>query len=708
MSGIESLLNMGQKALNASQVGIQVTGQNISNVNTAGYSRQRVLFEADIYLDNNPGQMGTGVKATEIQRLFDAYLEKAYNLKASSRDRYNALYSGLTSVESTFNESTNGGIGACLSTFFDDWSKLSTAPGQYPLRQTLLSDTTNLMGVLAQSDADLLALQSQANQQITQDVKTANEIMARIADINGELSMTDAPGGQNANGLLDQRDTLVRSLATLIDVTTVDNGGGDFTVLTKAGQTLVDRTRAFDLKLESNKVIRNLPATSNFDGTVGFSGQDDFEYTLKVVQGGTVSNGAGAAQFQVSLDGGVTWLTSGSGEIQTFSARPESGKVDVGNLQIYFGKLSNTSLSPTGQLNKGDTFTVVPKSGLFWYQSAATPINITPQTAFNGQDNNQRVTGGELGGLFTLRDYNLGRYRERLDTLTKGVIWETNRIHSQGAGLEHFSAVTGTYSVRNASTPLASPSTGLSFGDRLASGASTMYVYNAQTGELVSNGFLNFNFSGGGELELFDPSKHSLTDVVTAINNTFGSFLTASVSNNQLEIQGKPGYSFGFGSDAAGLYAALGVNTFFTGDSAATMGVNSVCGSNSDFVNAGHINGAGEGNTGDNATALDIAALRTKEVTLYASYEKPTQTTLTSYYNGLVGVVGVDTENAKFNYTYQSSLASDYYNRQLEISGVNMDEEMSNLIKFQHSYQAAAKMISTADQMWQTVLGLKQ
>jgi len=70
--------------------------------------------------------------------------------------------------------------------------------------------------------------------------------------------------------------------------------------------------------------------------------------------------------------------------------------------------------------------------------------------------------------------------------------------------------------------------------------------------------------------------------------------------------------------------------------------------------------------------------------------------------------VGVDTENAKFNYDFESALAKELNNRQLEVSGVNLDEEMSNLVKFQHSYQAAAKMISTADQMWQTVLGLKQ
>jgi len=180
------------------------------------------------------------------------------------------------------------------------------------------------------------------------------------------------------------------------------------------------------------------------------------------------------------------------------------------------------------------------------------------------------------------------------------------------------------------------------------------------------------------------------------------------VSNNQLQINAKDGYTFGFGTDATGLYAALGVNTFFAGDDARTMVINPKCGSNTDYVNAGHINGAGEANSGDNTTALAISGLRKKDVVIRTSFDAPTTQTIQDYYNSLVGVVGVDTEHAKFNFDYENSLANELNNRQLAIAGVNLDEEMSNLVKFQHSYQAAAKLISTADQMWQTVLGLKQ
>ena len=706
MPGIQSLLNIGQKALNASQVGIEVTGQNIANVNTTGYSRQRVNFQDDVYIDFNPGQMGTGVKAAEIQRLFDKFIESAYNTKASSSERYNALSNAMSTVENIFNEANSDGMAKSLSKFFQDWQNLSLDPSSYPQRQNVLSDTQTLMSILRQADTDLNTIQNQANQYIAQDVTKLNGLLKDIAGINTQLAIHDNPTINNANGLYDQRALKVRELAQIIDINMIDNGGGNITIMDKAGHTLLDGINTYDVRLESNKVISNLKPGSSFDGRLYFSGSDDFEYTIRVTQAGSVTSGAGAAQFQVSLDGGVTWLRSDSGAIKTFSARPQGLSVAAGDLKLYFGQYSNSSLSPASQLTVGDTFTAVPKSGLFWYQSAATPINITPQMQFNGQDNPNRVVGGSLAGYFQLRDYNLGRYKERLNSLVKTLIWETNRLHSQGAGNKMFTDVTGTYQVRNASMALGSDSSGLSFASKLSSGASTMYIFNASTGKAVSNSFLDFSDAAG--LQLFNPHMHTLSDVAGAVNRTFGNFLNATVVNNQLQIASKPGYTFGFGTDATGLWAALGLNTYFAGDSAHTMVINPTCGADTGHINAGHINGANEANPGDNITALNIAGLANKAVSIRTSFDAPSSQTLQAYYNSLVGVVGVDTENAKFNFSFENALAKDLNNRQLSASGVNLDEEMANLIKFQHSYQAAAKMISTADQMWQTVLGIKQ
>ncbi len=84
-----------------------------------------------------------------------------------------------------------------------------------------------------------------------------------------------------------------------------------------------------------------------------------------------------------------------------------------------------------------------------------------------------------------------------------------------------------------------------------------------------------------------------------------------------------------------------------------------------------------------------------------------TSQTLLEYYNSLVGNVGTDTAAAQYNYQFNKALADELDNRQQQAMGVNLDEEMANLIKYQHAFTAAAKLVTTADQMMQTLLSLK-
>ena len=121
----------------------------------------------------------------------------------------------------------------------------------------------------------------------------------------------------------------------------------------------------------------------------------------------------------------------------------------------------------------------------------------------------------------------------------------------------------------------------------------------------------------------------------------------------------------------------------------------------------GHVNGSGEMNDGDNTTALSMYELRKISVSMTTIVEGTTSQTILDYYNGIVGNVGTDTNRAEFNLNFYKTLAMDLDERQQQVSGVNLDEEMSNLIKYQASYTAAAKLITTADQMLQTILSLK-
>lgn len=709
--GLNSLLNLGSGALSASQSAIQVTGENISNVNTKGYARRKVRLEEGISIDWSPGQLGTGVRAAEVYRNFDRFVESNYNDKASMSSRWDALYKNLSGVESLFNESSGYGFNSTLSAFFNSWEKLSQRANDASTREDLLDKTRNMINSLHSMQGDIQRYQQQVNDYIKQDVNSANDLMKRIADINKSINVHQVDGKNNPNSLYDERAKLVRELSKIMDTTMIDNGKGNITILTKAGQTLVDGDKSFSLSYDGPKADNNLKPNSNFDGKAYFDGSSDFEYTLEVTDSGKgVGSNAGAAQFRVSLDGGKTWLKDEDGNDRLFYARGEDKAIDVDGLKVWFGTADDSKTAPTNDFSKGDRFNIVPKSGVYWVRNTSTKENITPQISFSGQDNNRRLTGGSLAGYLSFRDYHVGQYKERMDAMTKELIWQVNRIHSQGAGLDGRTSMNGTYSVTADDRALGSGASGLPFADKLQEGSSLMYFYDKDTGKLASAasfGPINFKNIVPPGSETFDPKYHSINDVATAINDSFGTYIEATVVNHKLQIKAKDGYNFQMGTDTSGLYAALGLNTYLGGSSADDVELNPEVNGNLNLINAGHVNGAGEANSGDNTSALNMTKMSKADVSITTASSGTTKQTFVEFYDSTVAVVGADTANAKYNYNFQKTLAMDLDDKQQETSGVNLDEEMSNLIKFQHSYTAAAKLITTADQMLQTVLGLK-
>jgi len=620
-------------------------------------------------------------------------------------------------VDGLLNESQTDGISASLSTFFDNWQNLSLRPADYSSRTALVTQSQNMLSLLRSSDQELANLQQQSEVMLQQEVTDLNMLLKRIADVNAQINVHDYPGENNANQLLDLRDQLVRQVAEKIDVRVIDKSAGlsnadtgtssginqSWSLITLSGQTLVQGTETFEVTYEGPQAIPSLSPGSTFDGRINFSGSSSFEYTVDVVRAGNVDTSSGAAMFRVSADGGMTWLKNADGTERHFHARPESASVNVSGVDIFFE-------NSTQPLAVGDKFDVMPKNGLYWHENTAHAMNITPVIRADGSDDGRRATGGTIAGLFNLSSSYVGKYRDKLDAMTKTLIWEVNRLHSQGAGLTAINSTMGTYSVRDANMALGSDSSGLVWNDRLASGNCQVYIFqsaNTSLASCASFGPLDFDPATAG-IQNFDPSIHSLNDVRNAFNNTFGAYVSATIINNQLQITARPGYKFGFGDDSAGLLAGLGINTYFQGSSPQLIAVNTEVLNNQARLAAGHINGAGEFNSGDNSTAMGISVLRSMKVSIVGVYDAGSTQSILEYYSTTVATVGADTSAAKFKFTYYKSLADDLDERQNAVSGVNLDEEMSNLIKYQNSYRAAAKLITTADQMMQTILGLKQ
>lgn len=703
---LNGLFNVGQSALNASQAWISVTGSNIANADTEGYTRRYVDQRDAGTVTAKPGGEGLGVNAQQVLRYFNSFLESSYVTQSSNSSRWSEQENVMGSVESVFNEANRTGVSSALNKFFTAWQDLAQRPGDTASRQSLLSYADNLSDMLGSTADSVKALQSQMDVSIGQGVSRVNELAKSIAALNKQINANTVDGMSNPNALLDQRDQLVREMATYVNVSTVDKGNGDFTVSLSTGQPLVQGTITNSLEVLSARAENRLSAGSPYAGKVQFDGSDSHEYTVEIVSGGNavLAGTTGNPQFRVSLDGGKTWLRDENGDELNYEISSDGNTTDpvqVKDLKISFSSLTN--------FTAGDKFDIMPQTGLYWNEPTRGPQNVTPQTFFDGTENQNRVSGGKLAAYFSIRDDNCGRYMDELDATAKSLVWEVNRIHSQGAGTELLNYAQGQQTVENAGVPLGSAQTVLPDASKIQAGNVNFYFYDKTSGDYVSSGQLDFDSTTTG-VQNFDPTVHSLDDVVSAINNTFPTQLSASVMDGKLVINtaASSNLQFALGTDSTGMMAALGINTFFTGSDASTIAVNSQLHENVNYIAAGQVNGQQQINAGDNVNATAIGKLADNNVTISTVWKTTTNQTISQYYASLVTTVGADTRLAKTNSEYHATLTSDLDTQVSSASGVNLDEEMANLIKYQHSYTAAAKLITTADQMLQTLLGLKQ
>lgn len=815
---LNNLLNIGKTSLQASQAWMNVTGNNIANADTEGYSRQYIDQRDNYAINYRPGAMGMGVNAQQVLRYYDSFLEQSYIRQNTNSARWDEQDKLMTSLETLFNESNRTGLSSTLQNYFKAWSDLGLYPDSTAHRASLLSYADNLGDMFSNTAEQIRKLQQDMSVSIQDTVKRVNEISRAIADLNRQITANTIDGISNPNSLLDQRDQLVRELSELINVQTTDNGKGNFTVQLTTGQPLVEGETTYDLAyLDGHTQTQyRLQPNSAYKGKVEYEGSDGFEYTLDMLSGN---------QFRVSLDGGRTWLKGDDGQELHFDItdRDGDGKSDpvrVKNLTISFtdiyqrnnagtfvdakgkeldhfdkdkhawvnaagtttfdaagntltwdttggtwqdangkpltwdpdneiwlddagkevtltspaltlgsvyernnngdvvGKDHTTVLTwdgtkwvdgngqeaaPALVASAGDKFDLTPKDALYWIEPTRGPQNVTPQVYLDGTDNKDRVYGGKMASYFNIRDDNCARYLDELDATARSLIWEVNRQHSQGAGLQKFDSLQGTESVGDTGQPLGSWQSRLVFSDKLQAGTIQFHFYD----KLTDKGHL-----GSATLD-FDPATDSLEDVMAKINALTDKdgkqLLQASIQNGRLEIISKNAdQQFVLGADSSGLMAALGVNTFFSGNSAESLAVNEMLHKNSHWVASGQVNGNFEVNEGDGATATAIGELAKKDVTISTTWKTVDNQTISEFYANLVSEVGSERRLSKTNSEYHSTLTQDLFERSQAVSGVNLDEEMTNLIKYQHSYIAAAKLITTADQMLQTLLGIKQ
>lgn len=225
-------LNMLGNALRVFQRGLEVTGHNIANVNTPGYSRQRMVLgtnRPDTLFGHQPYLIGTGVNVSTVSRARSIFLDRQMNSAGSELGRYEALAMNLKQIEGAFPEPSDSGISAALNKFFDAWSALASSPNDPSARLQVQTTGQTLTMRVRNAYGSLDAQATELRREIGTTFDQIDDLTARIGRLNEEIVARQAGGGI-ANDLLDARDAAIDELSGLVSVQTYQQPDGMMTV----------------------------------------------------------------------------------------------------------------------------------------------------------------------------------------------------------------------------------------------------------------------------------------------------------------------------------------------------------------------------------------------------------------------------------------------------------------------------------------------
>lgn len=243
-----SAFEIGRRALNANQLGIEVTGQNIANVNTPGYSRRRVELVESAYQSIHGFPIGTGVSIAGVHSFRDMFIQSRIQTETGIAGRLTAERDALAPVETALQGSASGGLQSSINAFFGAFRDLEANPNSLPLRALAGQRGAALANAFQNTRQRLDDIRGTTDAQLRSTVDQANDLSQQIASLNDKIRSIEAAGAEASN-FRDQRDVAVNKLAELTGARTTQNGDGTYTLTIADGRPLVVAGTAYDLEI---------------------------------------------------------------------------------------------------------------------------------------------------------------------------------------------------------------------------------------------------------------------------------------------------------------------------------------------------------------------------------------------------------------------------------------------------------------------------
>ena len=657
-----SLYQTGVSGLLAAQQQLATTGNNISNVNTDGYTRQRADQSASVGINNGNNYIGGGTYIQDITRLYDQFSHKEQLMNQSNLGNADSLHARLTQLDQVMSTSGNAVVGS-LDKFYQALNGVADNPNDSGLRSIVLNQANVLSNDFNELAKNFDNMSKSVNGEIEQVASRVSEISKELAKINETIMQSQSPtqAGQ-PNDLLDKRDQLIGELSEYTRVTTVKDANNVMTVMIGQGTTLVAGITPMTLQVNA--------------------GDPDAQQTeLRLVSGSS----------SVALNGS----TLGGSLAASFEFRDEhlsQTRTEIDRLAMAISSTLNDSQASGLDLNElqgANIFTDINSTQLQQGRVLAHSTN-SPTSTTQAQitiNDVSKLPTDEFevrfeGGNFTLYNLTTGG-NEVLGAPGSGTPAGTHTPSSPDYGFSFVETGTPTagdkFTIIPTKNSAALMQTTLTDGNAIAASTAveiTPSDNNVNAGAIdIVDMFDPENAQAAMpmRIDVFEDALGAFTYTITDNTNTTSAPISYTPPSQVIDLPPLPSTA-AFQVKISGTPSGSGANApeqFFIGDA------------------------FGEGN-GNHAVAM----AKTQEVGVTNGGKETFSKSLAVS----TSVVGSKASNANLTADTAQALFTQAYNRNQATSGVNLDEEAANLLKYQQAYQAASQIISTANTLFDTIL----
>ncbi len=672
------LLSVGLSGLRAAQTALTVTGHNITNVNTPGYSRQESVQQTNIAQFTGAGYIGSGAQVVDVRRLASDFLTNQVRTATSSNSELQSFKSQIEQLDSLLSNSTTG-ISPALQKFFASLQTASQNPSSVAAREAVLSQAGGLSDSFNTLYDQLDKQNSLINQQMSALTTQVNSMAASVASYNDAIARARGAGAE-PNDLLDAREETIRQISEIIGVQSVEQTDGSVSLFVGTGQPLVvgntastltakpgiDDPMKYQIDLSINGVSQTISSQisgGEMGGLLAYRDTTlDKSYNslgqMAIVLTDTINDQLGQG-FDLNGRPGSQLFTDinepTAASLRVLAQATNTGTA-TGSLNITNANLLTTSdyrLDYDGtnftarRLSDGATMNVtVTGTGPFTI-SMADP-GTTPPTSqgfdvtINGTPN--------AGDRFTLQPTRRGAFDFGTELQSPDQLAFAGSARAQATTNNRGTGVISQPNLTAGPTPINPTDLQTLFGTGLP------LTFDSATNTL------NGTLPPGATLSYVSPSTTALTP---GQNNTLRLAYTDPVSNNS--------YTYEFtvtGTPQTGDTFTLSQNT------------------------------AG---SSDNRNALKLIDLQTQKTV--GTSGAGAGATYNDAYSGLVERVGSLTAQVRVNSDAAETVLTQAQNNRDSLSGVSLDEEAANLVQFQQYYNASAQVIKVAQSLFDTLIG---